>query len=124
MSGRLRITYPRPKSATTVGEEHARKVIASLHASMIDNTRGLGVMLLDQKWCVYAVSKDDSPGIDHHAAAVAKDRLNETFDRLRYAMENPDVAVSFTDDGTARLIATDDSGIDHETLFKIGRVAR
>lgn len=124
MSGRLRITYPRPKSATTVGEEHARKIIAALNAVMHDNTRGLGVMLLDQMWSVYATSGNTSPGIERQAAEVAANRLNETFARLAYAMDNPDVALSFADDGTPRLSARDDSGIDHETLFKIGRVAR
>lgn len=49
--------------------------------------------------------------------------VNDTLDRLRYVTENPDAALSFVNDSPV-LIATDASGIDHETLFKLGREVR
>lgn len=53
-------------------------------------------------------------------ATAMMERLNDTFARIRYTMDNPDAALTFVDD-VPTLVATDGSGIDHETLFKLGR---
>ncbi|KHA64477.1 hypothetical protein [Sphingomonas sp. Ant20] len=55
-------------------------------------------------------------------AATVSDNINETVARIVYAMDNPDTAVRFVD-GIPQLITTDDSGVDHEVLFKLGRDA-
>lgn len=52
-------------------------------------------------------------------AKTVSDNLNETYARMVYAFDNPDTAVMFVG-GIAQLIAVDDSGVDHEVLFKLG----
>lgn len=116
MSHRFKLN--RPKSEIEAGLAHASLVLREIIPVKQHHCYGIG--LQDGRCNVYANS-GTTGAISPEAASHACDRLNDVFDRLRYAMENPDTALSFADDGTPRLITRDDSGIDHETLFKIGR---
>jgi hypothetical protein len=92
----------------------SRRSLYAARATVVDVERGL--IRFHNDPTLAFVSRDQVP--------LVAANLNDTFERIAYAMDNPDAALRFADDGTPRLIATDYSGIDHETLFKLGREAR
>ena len=110
-------------SVQGLAREKAHAVLRELRAEPFDGSGRFGIGVGFEEWAM--VIKPSPKAVGHEFAkeevGLTAALLNETFDRLRYAMENPDAAMSFAEDGTPRLFATDDSGIDHEALFKIGR---
>lgn len=113
MRGKLRVAFPLPPTMAERCKANALAILKSSRAGFGGN--GSRYIYLHSTERIYA--------FEGHEAVLAVRELNETLDRLHYTIDTPDAALSFVD-GSPVLIATDDSGIDHETLFKLGRASQ
>ena len=95
----------------------ANAMLRSFHTSFSafgDHTCNLSMQ--DDRFSRHCLLTND---YTRSTAITLMERLNDTFDRICYTMDNPDAALTYVDD-VPTLVATDASGIDHETLFKLG----